>query len=68
VSTSTNIDSVLHEERVFSPPASFSEGAHIKSMPELERLRAEATASPEAFWERYAAQELHWFKKWDSVL
>jgi len=69
VSTSTtNIDSVLHEERVFPPPASFSELAHIKSMQELERLRAEATANPEAFWEHYAEQELHWFKKWDSVL
>lgn len=37
-------------------------------MEELERLRAEATADPEGFWGRYAEQELHWFKKWDSVL
>jgi acetyl-CoA synthetase len=37
-------------------------------MEELERLRAEADANPEAFWGRYAEQELHWFKKWDSVL
>ena len=66
--STTNIDSILHEERVFPPPKSFSESAHIKSMEELERLRAEATANPEAFWQRYAEQELHWFKKWDSVL
>ncbi len=64
----TNIDSVLHEERVFPPPESFSQQAHIKSMAELERLSEEAKADPEAFWARYAEQELHWFKKWDSVL
>jgi len=69
VSTSTtNIDSVLHEKRVFQPPDSFSESAHIKSMEQLERLRAEASANPEEFWQRYAEEELHWFKKWDSVL
>jgi acetyl-CoA synthetase len=69
VSTSTtNIDSVLQEERIFPPPASFAEQAHIKSMDELERLRAEASADPEGFWGRLAEQELHWFKKWDSVL
>jgi acetyl-CoA synthetase len=69
VSTATtNIDSVLHEERVFPPPSAFSEQAHIKSMAELERLRVEASADPEAFWARLAEQELHWFKKWDSVL
>ena len=37
-------------------------------MAELERLREEAGADPEAFWGRQAEQELHWFKKWDSVL
>jgi acetyl-CoA synthetase len=69
VSTSTtNIDSVLQEERVFPPPESFAQQAHIKSMDELERLRSEASKDPEAFWARMAEQELHWFKKWDSVL
>ena len=64
----TNIDSVLNEERVFPPPKLFSEHAHIKSMEELDQLRSEADKDPEAFWGRYAEQELHWFKKWDSVL
>jgi acetyl-CoA synthetase len=36
-------------------------------MEELEKLRAEASADPEAFWGRMA-DELHWFKKWDTVL
>ncbi|HYG82465.1 MAG TPA: acetate--CoA ligase [Pyrinomonadaceae bacterium] len=66
-SATTNIESVLHEERVFPPPAEFSSRAHLKSMEELERLRAEAHDSPETFWARMA-EELHWFKKWDAVL
>ena len=63
----TNIESVLHEERLFPPPESFSQSAHIKSTAELEKLRAEAAADPESFWARMA-EELHWFKKWDTVL
>jgi acetyl-CoA synthetase len=64
----TSIESVLHEERLFHPPQSFAERAHIKSMEELEKLRAEATNEPEEFWGRFAESELHWFKKWDKVL
>jgi len=64
----TNIDSILNEERIFQPPASFSEKAHISSWDSLQSLRKEASADPEAFWARYAGEELHWFKKWDTVL
>ena len=63
----TNIESVLQEDRVFPPPREFSAQAHIKSEAELDSLRAEAHANPEAFWARMA-EELHWFKKWDTVL
>ncbi len=63
----SNIESVMHEERLFPPPASFSRQSHIKSLEELEGLREEASADPEAFWARMAA-ELLWFKKWDTVL
>ena len=66
-SATTNIESVLHEERVFPPPRSFAERAHIKSMEELEALRGEASADPEKFWARMA-EELYWFKKCDTVL
>ncbi len=62
-----NIESVLQEERVFPPPPEFSAKAHIKSEAELDALRAEASADPEGFWARMA-EELHWFKKWDTVL
>jgi len=66
-STTTNIESVMHEERVFPPPENFSQSAGIKSMEEYERLRTEAHDSPEDFWARMA-EELHWFKKWETVL
>ena len=66
--TTTNIESLQHEERVFHPPRAFAEKAHIKSMAELEALRAEAEADPERFWARMAESELHWFKPWDTVL
>ncbi len=67
MSTVTNIESVLQEERLFPPSPEFSAVAHIKSEAELEELRAEAHADPESFWARMA-EELHWFKKWDTVL
>ena len=63
----TNIESVLQEERVFPPPPEFSAQAHIKSEAELDKLRTEAHDDPERFWARMA-EELHWFKKWDTVL
>jgi acetyl-CoA synthetase len=66
-SMTTNIESMMHEERVFPPPEGFSQSANIKSMEEYERLRTEAHDSPEAFWGRMA-EELHWFKKWERVL
>ncbi|MDX6384425.1 MAG: acetyl-CoA synthetase [Blastocatellia bacterium] len=66
--SSTNIESFQHEERVFPPPTEFAARAHIKSPAELDALRAEASADPEAFWARMAEGELHWFTKWDTVL
>src|SRR5436190_10085420 len=68
MSSQTNIESLQNEARVFHPAADFAEKAHIKSFDELESLRAEASADPEAFWARFAESELHWFRKWDDVL
>jgi acetyl-CoA synthetase len=67
-SPATNIESLQQEGRVFPPPPEFAAKAHLKSMEELEALRAEAAADPEKFWARFAESELHWFKKWDTVL
>ena len=64
---SNNIESTLHEERVFAPAAEFSARSRFGSMEDYERLRAEAETAPDAFWARMA-EELHWFKPWDTVL
>ena len=64
----STIESILNEERLFQPPADFSQRAHIQSMADYERLYAQAEADPEEFWAQLAEQELHWFQKWDKVL
>jgi acetyl-CoA synthetase len=61
------IESVLTEDRVFTPSPEFAAAAHVKSFEEYERLYAEAEADPEAFWAKQA-ESLDWFKPWDKVL
>ncbi len=61
------IESLLHEDRLFEPPAAFAEAAHIKSRADYDRIRADALADPEGFWAGIAG-ELSWFKGWDRVL
>jgi acetyl-CoA synthetase len=62
-----DIDSTLRENRLFPPPEEFAAKAHIKSLEEYEALYKRSIADPEAFWAE-AAENLHWFKKWDKVL
>ena len=62
------IESVLQEKRLFTPPAEFSQKAHIKSIEQYHQLYKEAAADPEAFWAKLAETELHWFEKWDKIL
>src|SRR3954462_14232291 len=64
---STNIDSILQEQRKFEPSEEFRQTAHIKSAEEYERIYRESVEQPEKFWARIAS-ELHWFKPWDKVL
>jgi len=65
--TNQDLDSTLREFRVFPPPPEFSAKAHIKSLEEYETLYKQSIEDPEAFWAR-AAEDLHWFKRWDKVL
>lgn len=62
------IESILHEKRLFHPPAEFSQKAHVKSLEEYRALYDKASSDPQAFWAELATQELHWFQKWDTVL
>jgi acetyl-CoA synthetase len=62
------IESILQEKRLFQPPAALAEQAQIKNFNAYEALYAKAKADPAAFWAELAAQELHWFQKWDTTL
>src|SRR5437588_6207010 len=65
---STNITSVLQEQRVFPPAKEFSSRAHLGSMREYRKLYDASIRSPEKFWARQAREELVWFKPWRKVL
>ena len=43
------IESILHEKRLFQPPAEFSQKAHIKSLEEYQAIYDKAKADPQAF-------------------
>ncbi len=60
------IESLLEEKRIFYPPLDFSEKAHIKSFDEYKKIYESSIKDPPAFWAQ-KAEELTWFKKWDSV-
>ncbi len=64
---STAIDHVLDETRAFKPSHEFRKQAQIKSIDEYQKLYEQSINDPETFWGK-AAEELHWFKKWDRVL
>jgi acetyl-CoA synthetase len=57
------LDSLLREDRKFPPPAPFAESALVSDPSVYER----AEADPEAYWAGWA-EELHWFRKWDTIL
>jgi acetyl-CoA synthetase len=61
------MESVSHENRKFAPIADFSKNAHIGSMDAYRAMYEKSIHEPEAFWAE-AAEDLHWFKKWDTVL
>ncbi len=54
-----DLKSVLLEERVFPPPASFAAKARVKPS-DLEAMRRSAAADPEAFWADLARREIAW--------
>ncbi len=64
--SSQEIESMMAESRVFSPPKEFSESAAVKSMEEYNELYERSIKDPEGFW-REMSEQLHWFKKWDKL-
>ncbi|MFC4452157.1 acetate--CoA ligase [Deinococcus sonorensis] len=63
---SDKIDAVLHEERSIAPPTDFARSARY-SAEQYRELYAQSLADPDTFWSK-AADELHWFRRWDQVL
>ena len=61
------ITSMMEEKRVFNPPEELSKKAYIKSLDEYKEIYKRSVDDPEGFWSEMAEQ-LNWFKKWDSVL
>ncbi len=57
--SSQNIESVLHEERTFEPPAEFAARARIGTA-RLDELRRHAAEDHSGFWARLAREELSW--------
>ncbi|TAF56118.1 MAG: acetate--CoA ligase, partial [Oscillatoriales cyanobacterium] len=66
--TESTIESILHENRTFDPPATFAGDATIGSMAQYQELYDRAAADPAKFWEELAESELDWFEKWHTVL
>ncbi len=65
---SGQIDTVMHETRLFPPSAEFSAQARIKSLAEYEQLWNHAKSDPVKFWSDLAREELHWFKPFTKAL
>ncbi|MBW3541307.1 MAG: acetate--CoA ligase [Planctomycetes bacterium] len=60
------IESVLKEGRSFPPPADFAAQANVTPT-HYDEMWRRAKDDPEGFWGEQA-ENLHWFKKWDTVL
>lgn len=62
------LDTVMHEDRLFPPSAEFSAKSLIGSPAAYDELWNRAKQDPEAFWKELAEQELHWFEPFTETL
>src|SRR3954447_7566756 len=66
--TSSQIDTVMQEKRLFPPPKEFAANARIKSLADYQGLWDRAASDPPAFWGDLARDELHWFEPFEQAL
>ena len=59
---SSQIETVLQEERVFKPSSSIVDSSNIKGLEQYQQIVEAARLDPESFWGEAALSELHWFK------
>ncbi len=64
----SEIESLMHEHRVFPPSDDFVKGAAVSGMDAYAALCAEAERDYEGFWGRLAAENLEWKKPFTRVL
>jgi acetyl-CoA synthetase len=65
---SSEIESVMHETRLFEPAAAFKAGANVSGMEAYKAMCAEAESDYEGFWGRLAKDNLLWSKPFTQVL
>jgi len=66
---SGNIESILHEDRIFLPPETFNDrigGAYFDSMDAYNAMYKRSIEDPDGFWGE-VADELDWFERWNTV-
>src|SRR6267154_1788314 len=66
--SSSNIETVLQEKRVFPPSPAFVRQATISGMEAYRKMVAEAERDFEGFWARLARETLQWSKPFTKVL
>jgi acetyl-CoA synthetase len=62
----SQIDNVMHEERLFPPSAEFSSKSVVPSMDEYQKIFDAAKNDRDGFWSEQA-RELHWFEPFHTV-
>ncbi|MDE2599807.1 MAG: acetate--CoA ligase [Rhodocyclaceae bacterium] len=62
------IESVMHEERVFSPSADVIKNAHISGMDAYQALCDEAERDYTGYWARLAREYLGWKQPFNTIL
>jgi acetyl-CoA synthetase len=65
---SGQIDTVMHEDRLFPPSEEFAGRASIGSLEAYQELYDRAAADPVKFWGDLAKDELHWFEPFGETL
>jgi len=64
----SEIESLMHEHRIFNPPAEFVKNAAISGMEAYQTLCAEAERDYDGFWSRLARETLDWHKPFTKGL
>ncbi len=64
----SNIQSAMHENRVFSPATEFVQNANVSGMAGYQALCQEAEQDYTGFWGRLARETIEWKKPFTTVL